>query len=55
MIPKDKITNSIDSNIKIVGKCKNYPIYYADVMLETIKTICYVVICIAMMYKQALI
>ena len=30
MIPKDKITNSIDSNIKIVGKCKNYPIYYAE-------------------------
>ena len=30
MIPKDKITNSIDGNIKIVGKCKNYPIYYAE-------------------------
>lgn len=30
MVPKDKITESINGNIKIAGRCKNYPIYYAE-------------------------
>lgn len=30
MIPKDKILDNISGTINIVGRCKNYPIYYAE-------------------------
>lgn len=30
MIPKNKILDNISGTINIVGRCKNYPIYYAE-------------------------
>ncbi|MBO5348250.1 MAG: Cys-Gln thioester bond-forming surface protein [Clostridia bacterium] len=30
MVPKESITQSVTGTINITGKCKNYPIYYAE-------------------------
>lgn len=33
MIPKESITESVTGTINVKGKCKNYPIYYAECMV----------------------
>lgn len=33
MIPKESIKDNVTGTINIIGKCKNYPIYYAECMV----------------------
>lgn len=33
MVPKESITGSVTGTINVKGKCKNYPIYYAECMV----------------------